>query len=104
MVINYGMTFFVLTPTLSFDVTIVQISSKPKLCKFSLNFSFMNFYLDFHFMCLCFFLKFQMLLLLNNDEQNKMPICVYMILLLWWLVSKLWVSLTIPIVDIMFCM
>ncbi len=56
MVINYGMTFFVLAPTLNFNVTIVQISSKPKLCKFSLNFSFMNFYLDFHFMCLCFFL------------------------------------------------
>jgi hypothetical protein len=95
---------FVLTHALSFNVTIAQISSKPKLCKFSLNFSFMNFYLDFHFMGLCFFLWFKMLLVLNNNEQNKMPICVYMILLLWWLVSKFWVSLTIPIVDIMLCM
>jgi hypothetical protein len=48
---------FVLTFALNFNATIIQVSSKPKLYKFLLNFSIMNFYLDLHFMylCYCFF-------------------------------------------------
>lgn len=79
--------------------------SKPKLCNFLLNSSLMNFYLDFHFMCLyILFLWFQMLHVVNNNQQNKMHICVYVILLLWWLISLLWVFFTVLVVVIMLCM
>ncbi len=53
--INYVITLFVLTFAFNFNATITQVSSKPKLCKFLLNSSIVNFYLDFHFMCLCYY-------------------------------------------------
>jgi hypothetical protein len=39
---------------LNFNAIVAEASSKPKPYNFLLKSSFMNFYLDFHFMCLCY--------------------------------------------------
>ncbi len=82
--LNNGIIFYVLSLGFSFNATIAQASSKPKLCKFLLNSSFMNFiWIPILCVYVIVFLRFQMLCVVNNNQQNKMHICVSMILLLW---------------------
>ncbi len=52
--INYGIMLSVLPLALNFNAIVAEASSKPKPYNFLLKSSFMNFYLDFHFMCLCY--------------------------------------------------
>ncbi len=57
-----------------FNAIVVQASSKPKLCKFLLNFSLLSFYAF-----MIFFLQFQLSWIMNNNQQNKMPIFVLVV-------------------------
>jgi hypothetical protein len=94
---NYQLWYniFNLAPALSFNAIVVHASSKPKLFTHELLFIF-PFYV---FM----FLRFQISWVVNNNQQNKMHMCVFVILLLWWLVSLLWVYWIVLVVVVMLC-
>jgi hypothetical protein len=86
--------------------TITQASSKPKLFIHELLFKFPLYIYIYIILFIIYFYFFMIPNIMSCEQykQNKIHMCVFMILLLWWFISLLWVSQIVVVVVVMLCM